>query len=177
VNCQLDERDVAVSSPQLLTPSACSSSSETTRCAGTYVQRCGADSRWQDDPMPCALGCEGGRCLECAPATFLARCDQGRVVSCDGGRIATTPCPEAEFCEDGACVDSCEEGKVQCDGEGGSGRSVCAGGTAYVPAEPCPLGTPVCVSSLARCSVCEPGKARCGAAGGVERCDDSATPG
>jgi hypothetical protein len=62
--------------------------------------------------MSCALGCAGGRCKECNEE---GRCVDGAAEACVGGFWQSAGACSAE-CERGVCVDSCTEGRTQCDG-------------------------------------------------------------
>jgi Beta-propeller repeat len=120
-------------------------------CDGLTPRVC-SEGRWVPRAS-CDLGCVEGRCTECSGGQ---RCRDGGIEACLGGFWQhSTTC--AVLCEDGACLDSCTEGRTQCNAER---LQRCQGGD-YVDEEDCALA---CVSTDQgdRCGgECRRGSARC----------------
>jgi len=120
------------------------------RCNGDVPEACDADGNWERTQAGCAFGCTDGVCNLCEEETTA--CEGGDAKVCVAGQWQYTLCDQ--LCEEGACVEVCEEEKSQCNGL--FNVETCTDGV-YVDTKECPG-----VCSAGECvGDCRPDSKRC----------------
>lgn len=83
------------------------------RCNELTPERCSEAGAWVASQADCAVACLSGACVGCAEGA--STCRDGAVQTCVSGRWEVAEaCQNA--CEVDACVDTCTEGLLQCNG-------------------------------------------------------------